>query len=111
MIRANCCGGLLYVVNEESIMSHNLQSAVLALVQQYVNRQQLVSAIIHELRPDLVIMSEQNERTLAWLERLKEQQGLVASTPQKGYWGANQEWKYFFHGGGCGLIQVLPENP
>src|SRR5260221_9955628 len=101
------------------MMSQVLQSAMLGLVQQYVNRQQIVSEVIHQLRPDLVMLSEHvlSEQTVwtqewqEWLERFEQQQKLVASIPQRGYWGPNQEWLYFFHGGGCKLVHVLTGEP
>jgi hypothetical protein len=35
----------------------------------------------------------------------------VAHTPPSGYWGDNNEWQYFLHGGGCRLIHTVTGEP
>jgi uncharacterized protein DUF6896 len=90
------------------MITQSLRAAMLSLIQQYINRQQLVSEVIHQLRPDLLMLSTQTEWTPQRLELLEQQQELVKSTPQKGQWG---EWHYFFHGGGCRLVHVLTSEP
>jgi hypothetical protein len=92
-----------------------VQTAFLILVQRFAERQKLVFAVMEELRPDklmFVRMHEQPERPTeeeyrAYLEYAK----WFATMPQAGYWGKNNEWRYFFHGGGCRITHVVTGEP
>ena len=80
-----------------------LQVSVLVLVKQYVGRQSLVLEVMRELRPDIIVRLEKRVDSMTqeqWIElRLENQR-----KSQVGFWGKEQEWEYFFHGGGCRLI-------
>lgn len=88
------------------------QSAVLALIRRFIARQQLVFDALMDLRPHFVMFAGRHEltdeegRQLSQL-RLK----YSREVPQKGYWGANNEWEYFVHGGGCRLVHTVTKEP
>jgi uncharacterized protein DUF6896 len=84
-----------------------LQASVLALVKQYVARQSLVLEAMRELRPDYIMRREHRDDLIdreQWVAlRLK-----YARVSQIGFWGKEQEWEYYFHGGGgCRLLNKV----
>jgi hypothetical protein len=93
-------------MNQESV-----HVAVLALIRRYVVRQQLASDAMQQLRPDLWFQTHQKEWTAAILAELEALQAQVAGIPPKGYWGENDRWEYFFHGGGCRLVHTFTGEP
>lgn len=92
-----------------------VQTAFLILVQRFAERQKLVYAVMEELRPDKLLfvrMYEQpGEPTEEELNFYQHFALRYAGAPPNGYWGKNNEWRYFFHGGGCRLIHVVTGEP
>ena len=72
-----------------------LPDVIYLLIQQFVQRQQLSLEVIREFRPHLVDSTKRRPS--------KE----YASATQLGYWGKNNEWKYFLHGGGCRVTHTI----
>jgi hypothetical protein len=76
----------------------DLHAAVYDLVQRFVERQRLPYEVIKKYRPH-------------WLDRTQPRPGKeYASITQWGYWGDDKEWKYFLHGVGCLLTQVITQE-
>lgn len=74
-----------------------IRSAVIDLVERFVERQRLVQAVMRDLRPDL--LEEDAMRRYAmptWTN----------PPPNSGCWGEQNEWRYYFHGCGCELTHV-----
>jgi uncharacterized protein DUF6896 len=85
----------------------DIQKAVLTLIQQFVERQKLVVQIVTELCPELLAIATGQLPT----DKLLELMELFVSKPQIGYWGNHDEWRYFFHGGGCLLTHITTQEP
>jgi hypothetical protein len=83
-----------------------LQNSVLSLVKQYVARQSLVLEAMRELRPDFMARREHRIDSMTqeqWIELV-----FKFRHSQIGFWGKEQEWEYYFHGGGeCRLINKV----
>lgn len=69
-------------------------------------RQRLVLAVMREVRPDIV-MRTRNEGDPKLRAELTQK---LCRTPQSGYWGEENEWKYFIHGIGCRLTHTITEE-
>jgi hypothetical protein len=88
------------------------QSAVFALVRRFVERQQLVFDALMDLRPHFVIYAD--HRT-----KLTDKEGQEVSrlrlkyyrSSPSGYWGTDNEWEYYVHGGGCRLTHTVTKEP
>ena len=65
-----------------------VETAVLRLLDQFLERQRLIFDLLHEIRPDFC--GDAPRPTKAYI-----------SATQRGAWGPNKEWSYYIHGGGC----------
>jgi hypothetical protein len=76
-----------------------LLDAVYLLVERFVQRQQLPLEVIREFRP-------------YWVDSTKHRPSKkYASATGTGYWGENNEWRYYLHGVGCRLIHTITGEP
>ncbi len=79
----------------------------MVLIKRYVDRQLLPLQIFSYVRPDLLLykhllLYKQKapiEHVLPMLEK-------YAGTSQIGYWGHNDQWKYYIHGFGCRVTHI-----
>jgi hypothetical protein len=84
-----------------------IQISLYKLVEVFVARQEVVLKAMKELRPDIVARYEGT-----YMPEMLAQLTLEYSRhPQTGYWGENQEWEYFLHGGGCRLTHRTTGEP
>ena len=72
-----------------------LPAAVYLLIERFVQRQPLTFEAIQKLRPYLIDSTQ----------RLPNEEDFSAA--QLGYWGQDNEWKYFLYGGGCRLTHTI----
>lgn len=84
---------------------------MLTLLQRYVERQAIVLAAMRQFRPHLFMRSYSGEWTSEIIDQYTRAREQAAHTPPSGYWGDNNEWKYFLHGGGCRLIHTVTGEP
>lgn len=80
--------------------------SMLALLRHYVERQYIVFRALQDLRPNFFI----DPHSLQYVVDLPSYQ-LGFKAPQIGYWGENNEWKYFLHGLGCWLTHTITREP
>lgn len=85
-------------------MYEEIEQSMYELICRFTSRQNLVFQVLKELRPRILISTgaitgENLEKSLRF------------NIPQSGYWGTNQEWKYFIHGLGCKLVHTTTEEP
>ncbi len=78
------------------------QRAMHALIQEYVDRQQLVIACIQDYRPYLLAP---NSETYQRLSKMSPRRRSI------GRWGSEREWHYYFHGIGCCLSHTITQEP
>ncbi|MBZ0296044.1 MAG: hypothetical protein K8L99_26020 [Anaerolineae bacterium] len=78
---------------------------VYELICLFVARQRLVFQALKELRPQILASTGAIDR------QQPEPRKSIFDIPQTGYWGVNQEWKYFIHGLGCKLVHVTTQEP
>jgi hypothetical protein len=93
-----------------------VQMAFLSLVRRFVERQKLVYAVMEQMRPDKLMFVRMYEQQAAPPSEEEERAYLnyalqYAGNPQGGFWGRNNEWMYYFHGGGCRLIHTITGEP
>jgi|GEM_PF-4123426 len=81
------------------------------LIQRYVERQQLVYDIIQKLHPDFLLCHKLKTATDAETHQILDMVKSYKDVPQSGFWGVNNEWQYFFHGGGCRLVHTVTKEP
>jgi hypothetical protein len=81
------------------------QSAVIALIKRFVERHQLVRAAIGDLRPHFLL--DRGSTVEAVLEWAQMDAKCSHEILQGGYWGTDNEWEYFVHGGGCRLTHTV----
>ncbi len=92
--------------------TRTLHIAALTLIQRFVERQKLVLTAMQELRPNLLFLgSYSGEWTSDTIDEYRRATEKVAHIPQGGYWGDNNEWRYFIHGGGCRLVHTVTGEP
>src|SRR5205807_4857911 len=77
-----------------------IQSALLALVREFVRRQQLARELLQEVRPDIAAGPGQG---------VPRPGKKYVSRTQRGVW--RQEWNYFIHGSGCRLVNIATLEP
>ncbi len=86
------------------------QAAFLLQIRRYAERQQLAYDATEELRPDLLMLTEEQwtqEDVRDYVEFATQLMGV----PQAGYWGENKQWRYFFHEYSCRLTHTVTEEP
>jgi hypothetical protein len=77
----------------------SLQSSVVSLVKRFVGQQSIVLDAMRDLRPDIIMPLENHGSPEEWTNlKIK-----YSKKSQLGYWGDNDQWEYFLHGGGCKL--------
>ena len=90
-------------------MNDELQSAIYRLLKRFVSRQVLALRAIEEMRPHFILIAKRErpieEILTEMLNEIKRPQA-----PQSGYTGDNNEWEYFFHGGGCQLTHTVTQE-
>jgi hypothetical protein len=79
---------------------------LLALIAEFVARQQLVAEAITELRPDKFGIYNKNtpEVFVALADK-------VLHVPDMGTWKRYGRWRYFMHGAGCLLTNFITAEP
>src|SRR5260221_11415033 len=88
---------------------NTVQSDIYSLIRKFVERQKLALSIIEDLHPDFLLRDDLLKDGL--IDELLDATKTYSHVPQKGYWGENNEWEYFFHGGGCRLIHSMTREP
>ncbi len=76
------------------------------LISLFVSRQTLVFEALRELRPQILISTGAMVK-----DQIETVHKSRFDTPPTGYWGANQDWKYFLHGLGCKLVHITTQEP
>ncbi len=88
----------------------SLEASMLSLVKLFVERQAIVLDTMRDLRPDIIMQIEKRDNSEFWAGWTRESwQAFVLENirkPATGYWGDNNEWAYFLHGGGCRLTHT-----
>ena len=84
------------------VVLNDIQVAVHSLVSRFVQRQNLALAALSEIRPDL--LDRPGEKPV------RPTKEYMKST-QSGYWGDDNEWRYFIHGRGCRLVHTKTKEP
>jgi len=93
------------------MITQAIHVAILTLVQGYVERQAIVLTSMQQLHSPVFILSYSDEWTDELIDQYRQAVEDAAHIPQRGYWGDNNEWQYFLHGGGCRLIHTLTGEP
>jgi hypothetical protein len=70
-----------------------VETAVLRLLDLFLERQRVVFDLLLEIRPDF--FTNAPRPTKAYI-----------SATQRGAWGPHSEWFYYIHGGGCRIVHV-----
>lgn len=84
----------------------NVHTQLYRLIQQFINRQEIVFQALKDLRPQILISTGAITR-----HEIKVLQKSRFYFPQIGFWGEDNTWKYFIHGLGCKLIHVKTKEP
>jgi hypothetical protein len=83
------------------------ETALHLLTQEYVNRQDLVRQIMFDVRPDILARFDKNVSP----DHLYELAAQYLHYPQRGFWGTDTEWEYYFHGHGCRIVNTISQEP
>ena len=76
--------------------------AIVSLIDEYVGRQALVLAVMKQDRPYWLA------RDRAEARRIMEMMGIPKSS---GFWNADTDWRFTFHGLGCLLVNTRTAEP
>ena len=82
------------------------EQSMYRLVTLFVSRQSLVFQAIKKLRPQILVSTQALDKQQIELPR-----GSRFDTPQTGYWGADEEWRYYLHGLGCRIVNTTTQEP